>query len=177
MVIASGPTIDKLIGEGKLAPGSRADIVRSGVGVGVRTGFPRVDISSGEAVRKAVLAARSVAYSQGPSGVYVAALFKRWGIDDEIKPRLKIGKVGEPVGDIIVRGEADLGFQQISELLPVKGIDVLGPLPPDIQEITIFAAGRHVHAMSIEPAAAWLKFLQGPEAAVVLKSKGMIPGT
>jgi molybdate transport system substrate-binding protein len=128
VVLIAAPSIEKLISEGRLVAGSRADVAKSGIGVAVRAGLPKPDISSGEAVKKAVLAAKSVAYSSGPSGFYLAELFKKMGIADQIKDKVKQTPSGAQVGDIVARGEADLGFQQVSELLHLKGIDYLGPL-------------------------------------------------
>src|SRR2546426_9451135 len=133
IVLIAAPNIEKLISEGRLVAGSRADVARSGIGVAVRAGLPKPDISSGEAVKKAVLAAKSIAYSSGPSGFYLADLFKKMGIADQIKDKVKQTPSGVQVGEVVARGEADLGFQQVSELLHLKGIDYLGPLPADIQ--------------------------------------------
>ena len=176
IVLIAAPNIDKLISEGKLVTGSRADVAKSGVGVAVRTGLPKPDISSGEALKKAVLAAKSVAYSSGPSGFYVADLFKKMGIADQIKDKVTQTPSGVQVGEVVARGEADLGFQQVSELLHVTGIDYLGPLPADIQQITVFSAGLHTAAAAPEAAKALVKFLTGPEAAPVIRKTGMEPG-
>ena len=176
LIIIAAPNIDQLIVDGKLVPGSRADVAKSGVGVAVRTGLPRPDISSGEAVKRAVLAANSVAYSSGPSGFYLADLFKKMGIADQIKDKVKQPASGVQVGDLVARGEADLGFQQVSELLHVKGIDYLGPLPADIQTITVFSAGLHMAASTPDAAKALVKFLTAPEAGPILKKFGMEPG-
>ena len=157
IVIIAAPNIDRLIAEGKLASGSRADFAKAGVGVAVRTGLPKPDISSAEAVKRAVLAASSVAYSSGPSGFYVADLFKRMGITDQIKDKVRQPASGVQVGELVARGEADLGFQQISELLHVKGIDYLGPLPPEIQNMTIYSAGLHSAAPAPDAARALVK--------------------
>src|SRR6266540_4458415 len=143
IVLIAAPNIQKLISEGRLVAGSRADVAKSGIGVAVRAGLPKPDISSGEAVKKAVLAAKSVAYSSGPSGFYLADLFKKMGIADQIEDKVKQTPSGVQVGEVVARGEADLGFQQMSELLRLKGIDYLGPLPADIQHITVFSAGLH----------------------------------
>jgi molybdate transport system substrate-binding protein len=175
LVIVSAPTIDKLIADGKVV-GSRVDLAKSGIGVAVRAGQPKPDISSGEAVKKAVLAAKSVAYSSGPSGFYLAELFKKMGIADEIKPKLTQTPSGVQVGEVIARGEAELGFQQVSELLHVKGIDYLGPLPADIQHVTVFSAGVHASAKEPEAAKALVKFLTAPGAATVIAKTGMEPG-
>jgi molybdate transport system substrate-binding protein len=176
LIIMAGPSIDEFIKQGKLVAGSRVDLAKSGVGVAVRAGAPKPDISSGDAVKRAMLAAKSIAYSTGPSGVYLAALFQRMGIADQIKDKVKIGAPGVPIGEIIARGEAEIGFQQVSELLPVAGIDYIGPLPPDIQQITVFASGIHTAATQADAAKALVKFLTSPQAAPVIKKKGMEPG-
>jgi molybdate transport system substrate-binding protein len=176
IVIIAAPNIDTLILEGKLVSGSRADFAKSGVGIAVRTGLPKPDISSGEAVKRAVLAANSVAYSSGPSGFYIADLFKKMGITDQIKDKVKQPASGVQVGELVARGEADLGFQQISELLHVKGIDYLGPLPAEIQNVTVYSAGLHAAAPAPDAAKALVKFLTAPEAGPIIKKTGMEPG-
>lgn len=176
IVLIAAPNIDKLIAEGRLVEGSRADVAKSGVGVAVRAGLPKPDISSGEAVKSAVLAANSVAYSSGPSGYYLADLFMKMGITDQIKEKVKQTPSGVQVGELVARGEAELGFQQVSELLHIKGIHYLGPLPPEIQHTTVFSAGLHTAAAAPEVAKALVKFLTGPEAAPVIRKSGMEPG-
>lgn len=176
IVIIAAPNIDKLILEGKLVKGSRADFAKSGVGIAVRTGLPRPDISSSEAVKRAVLAAKSVAYSSGPSGFYIVELFKKMGIADQIKDKARQPASGVQVGELVARGEADLGFQQVSEFLHVKGIDYLGPLPADIQNITVYSAGTHTAAPAPDAAKALVKFLTAPEAGSIIKKFGMEPG-
>ena len=175
IVIVAAPNIDKLIMEGKLVAGSRADIAKSGVGIALRTGLPKPDISSAEAVKRAVLAATSVAYSTGPSGFYIADLFKKMGITDQIQDKVRQPASGAPLGELVARGEADLGFEQISNLLQVKGIDYLGPLPPEIQNITIYSAGVHAQAPAPDAARALVKFLTAPEAGPIIKKIGMEP--
>jgi len=176
VVLIAAPNIDKLISEGRLVAGSRVDVAKSGIGVAVRAGLPKPDISSGEAVKKAVLAAKSVAYSSGPSGSYLAKLFMQMGIADRIKDKVKQTPSGVQVGEVVARGEADLGFQQVSELLHVKGIDYLGPLPADIQHITLFSAGLHTAATAPDAFKALIKFLTAPEAGPIIKKRGMEPG-
>jgi len=175
-VVLSAGSMEELIKLGKVVPGSRVDLARSGVGVAVRAGAPRPDISSGEALKRALLAAKSVAYSSGPSGVYLAGLFQRMGIADALKGKLKQVAPGVQVGGIVASGEAEIGFQQVSELLAVSGIDYVGPLPPDIQNITVFAGGIHAGAKEADAAKAWFRFLTAPAAAPVLKKHGMEPG-
>jgi molybdate transport system substrate-binding protein len=174
VVIIPAVRIDDFVREGRLV--SRIDLARSGVGVAVRAGAPRPDISSATALRSALLAAKSIVLSSGPSSVYLPTLFQKMGIADELKPKIiKIGP-GLPVGETIARGEGEIGFTQMSELMSVKGIDYLGPLPAEVQFITVFSAGIHVAAPAPEAARALLKFLTAPEAAAVLKRHGMEPG-
>src|SRR5580704_8108725 len=127
-----------------------------------------------DGIRMALLAAKTIAYSAGPSGAHMAALIQKWGIVDKVK--LAAVPTGTPVGEVIARGDADIGFQQISELLPVKGIDYLGPLPADIQEVTVFAAALHKAADSTDAARALLRFMTAPEAVPVIRKAGMEPG-
>ena len=175
LVIMAAPAIDELTKAGKIVAGSSIPLAKSGVGIAVRAGAPRPDVGSVDALKRTLLAAKSIAYSTGPSGVYLTGLFQRMGIADEIKSKVKQVQ-GEPIGAVIARGDAEIGFQQISELLPVKGIDFLGPLPAEIQQITVFSAG--LHAAAKEPAAvkAFVTFLTTPDAGTVFKKAGMEPG-
>ena len=175
LVIMSGPQIDQLIAQGTVASGSRVDLVRSGIGVAVRAGAPRPDIGTAEAVKRALLAAKSITYSSGPSGVYLANLFVRLGIADQLKPKIKQVPPGVPAGSLVASGEAEIGFQQISELMPVSGIDLIGPLPPEIQEITVFSGGIHVAAMQPDAAKALMQFITAPAAASIITRKGLDP--
>ena len=175
LVIVPAADVDKFIAEGKMAAGSRVDIAKSGVGVAVKAGLPKPDISSGEAIKKAMLAAKSVAYSSGPSGVYVQALIQKLGIAEEMKPKSKQTPPGTRVGQYLAKGEAELGFQQISELIHETGIDYLGPLPPDVQNFTNFSSGIGSGAQSQTAAKALQAFLTAPAAAEVIKKNGMEP--
>jgi molybdate transport system substrate-binding protein len=172
LVILSAAGLDALIAAGLVD--ARTDLARSGIGVAVRAGAPRPDISSGEALARAVLAAESIVYSTGPSGVYLAALFERMGIAGKIAQKVKQVQ-GEPAGAVVARGEAQIGFQQVSELLPVPGIDLVGPLPDAIQEITTFSAGILVAAKEREASRALIDFFTAPHAAAVIRAKGMEP--
>ncbi|MDH3288929.1 MAG: substrate-binding domain-containing protein [Betaproteobacteria bacterium] len=172
VVILSAASLDELIKAGII--GSRVDLATSGVGVAVRAGAPKPDISSGEALKRTVLAAKSIVYSTGPSGIYLAGLFQRMGITDQLEPKLRQVQ-GEPAGAVVARGEAEIGFQQVSELLPVPGIDLVGPLPPDVQQITTFSAGLHVSVKEPDAAKALIRFLTAPAAAPVIRKKGMEP--
>ena len=176
LVIMSSTGIDNLIKQGKLVAGSRVDLVRSGIGIAVRAGTPKPDISSTDALKHALLAAKSVAYSTGPSGVYLEGMFQRLGIADAIKAKSRIPPSGNPVGEVIARGEAEIGFQQISELLPIGGIDYVGPLPADVQHVTVFSAGLFAGAKEPDAAKALIKFLTAPAAVPVIRKSGMEPG-
>jgi molybdate transport system substrate-binding protein len=162
--------------KGKFVDGSRANLARVGVGVMVRAGAPKPDIGSVEAFKAALIAAKSVAYidpaSGGSSGIYVDGLLGKLGIADQVKPKAKLKKGGY-VADLIVSGEAELGIHQISEIVPVKEVTLVGPLPAEIQNYTVYAAGVGAGAKDGEAAKALIKALTGPAAADVLKSKGM----
>jgi molybdate transport system substrate-binding protein len=167
--------IDDLIKQGKLVPDSRVVVATSGVGVAIRAGAPKPDMTS-EGIKKALLAAKSIAYSTGPSGVHIARLIDKWGITEQVRGKIVPPRTGTPIGEVVARGEAEIGFQQVSELLPVKGIDYLGPLPADINEITAFAAAVHKAAVAPEAGRALLKFLTAPAAAPIIRKTGMEPG-
>ena len=175
LVVLARPAVEGLIKEGKVAPGGRVDLANSGVGVAVRAGAPRPDVSSADALKRTLLAAKSIAYSSGPSGAHIAALLARMGIADQVKGKVLQTTPGNPVGHFIARGEAEIGFQQISELLPIAGIEYLGPLPAEIQEITVFSGGLHASAKAPAATQALLKFLTSPAAASVIRKKGMGP--
>jgi len=175
VVILASDAIDKLIAGGHVLAGSKVDLVHSGVAVAVRAGAPQPDIASEAAVRAAVLAARSLSYSTGPSGVALARLFERWGIADEIKPRIVTPPPGIPVGSLVAKGEVELGFQQLSEMLGVQGIAVLGPLPPAIQITTTFSAGVCATSRQPEAVRAMLAYMASPAAAEAKRRQGMEP--
>jgi molybdate transport system substrate-binding protein len=175
VVVLASDAIDKLVASGQVVAGSKVDLVHSGVAVAVRAGAPRPDIGSEDAVRRAVLAARSISYSTGPSGVALARLFERWGIANEIQPRIVQAPPGVPVGTLVARGEVELGFQQLSELMHLEGITVLGPLPPAIQIVTTFSAGLCAGAAQAEGVRALLDFMASPRAADAKRRQGMEP--
>jgi molybdate transport system substrate-binding protein len=176
VAVLTPAAIDDLSAKGKLAAGTRANLARVGVGVMVKAGAPAPDIGSVEAFKRALLAAKSVAYidpaSGGSSGIYVAGLLEKLGIADQITPKAKLKKGGY-VADLIVAGEAELGIHQISEIVPVKEVKLVGPLPGEIQNYTIYAAGLGAAAKDGEAAKALIKALTGPAVADVLKSRGM----
>ena len=173
LVIVGAPDIDAFVRDGKMMPGSRVDIARSGVGMAVKAGSPRPDISSSEAVRKALLSARAVAYSTGPSGAYVQRLFDRLGIADQMKDKSKQAAPGVRVAQYLATGEAELGFQQVSELVHEAGIDFLGPLPAEIQNVTVYSTGIPIGSNASESAKALQELLSAPAAAPVFRKNGM----
>jgi molybdate transport system substrate-binding protein len=165
--------IDKLMAAGCLEPGSKVDLVRSGTSVAVPEGAPLPDISSEEAVRAAVLAASTLGFSTGPSGVAVAKLFERWGIAEQVQPRIVSPPPGTPVGALIARGEVALGFQQLSELIHVPGIAIVGPLPPAIAIDTVFSAAVCKGTSRAADVRALLAFMASPETATAKREQGM----
>ncbi|MEI8029693.1 MAG: substrate-binding domain-containing protein [Comamonadaceae bacterium] len=174
-VILASDAIDKLIAEGHVQADSKVDLVRSGVAVAVRAGAPRPDISTEEALHKTVRHARSISYSTGPSGVALARLFERWGIAVDIQNRIVTPPPGIAVGTLVASGEVELGFQQLSELMHLEGINVLGPLPPAIQIITTFCAGVCTGTRQVELVRAMLDYMNSPEAAAAKHRHGMEP--
>ena len=173
LVILGNDGTEALIKDGKLVAGTRMAFAKSGIYVAVRAGAPRPDISSADALKNALLAAKSVAYSGGASGTYIVTMLRKFGIYDSIRAKAAITKPNEPVGGKLVAGEAEIGFHQLSELLPVKGIDIIGPLPPDVQMMTVFCAGLSANAKNVEGANALIHFLTTPKAVAVIKAKGM----
>jgi molybdate transport system substrate-binding protein len=174
VAVLSDAAIDKLIAAAQLRTG-RVDLVRSGVAIAVRSGTGRPDVGSEAAVKAAVLGAPSLSYSTGPSGVYLEKLFARWGILDAIRSRIVVPPPGVPVASLLAAGQAQLGFQQLSELLNVAGIEVLGPLPAAIQTITTFSAGISVHCEQPQVAMQLLNYMRLPAATPVVQRYGMEP--
>lgn len=177
LLILTAEAIDDLIQHGKVMTGSRLDIARSGIGVAVRAGAPRPDIATPEALKRALLAARTVSYSRvGASGIYTAnVLIPRLGIAEEMKSRAVVSEPGTPVGVLIADGQAEIGLQQISELVPVPGIDIVGPLPGDLQKMTTFSAGIPTRSRSADIARALAAYLAAPAALPVMRRQGLEP--
>lgn len=175
VVILASDAIDKLMAAGCLVAGSKVDLVLSGTSVAVPAGAPQPDISSEEAVKQAVLAAPSVSYSTGPSGVALARMFERWGIADRVKDKIVTPPPGTPVGSLVAKGQVALGFQQLSELIAVEGITIVGPLPPAIAIDTIFSAAVCQGTARTDDARALLAFMASPQAADAKRRQGMQP--
>ena len=175
VLILVGYALGDLVKQGKVVADSRVDLVKSKIGVAVKSGAPKPDISSAEALKRALLAAKSVAYSDSASGVYISTeMFGKLGIMDEMKDKAR--KIpATPVAEIVAHGDAEIGFQQISELKPIAGIDIVGPLPDELQKVTVFSAG--IASVSKEPDAgkALIKFLASPAASETLIKSGLEP--
>lgn len=175
VAVLAGDAIDKLIAGGSVVAGSRVDLVLSGVSVAVRAGAPRPDISSEAALCGALLAAASVGYSTGPSGTALLKLFDRWGMSERLKPKLVQAPAGVPVGALIARGEVEIGFQQLSELMHLPGIDVVGAMPPGTEIVTAFSAGLCVASARPALAREFIDFLRGPQTADAKRRHGTVP--
>jgi molybdate transport system substrate-binding protein len=175
VVIMAGPALDELISKGKVTAASRRDLVESKIGMAVKAGAPKPDISTVDALKRTLLQAKSIAYSDSASGVYLSTeLFPKLGIAEQIKGKMK--KIeADPVGGVVATGEFEIGFQQISELRPVKGIDIVGELPPGAQRVTVFAAGISVTAKNPEAAKALIEWLASPAAYRAIKNSGLEP--
>ena len=179
LLISTGAGIDGLIKDGKLVSGSRVDIARSGMGVAVKVGAPKPDISTPETFKQALLAAKSVAYtdpaSGGASGIHFVKVLDQLGIAAQVNAKAKLGQ-GTPTADFLVKGEAELAIQQIPELKSVAGVDVVGPLPAALQSTTLLTSGVLAGAKQPDVAHAFVRYLTSPEAIAVIKEKGLDPG-
>jgi molybdate transport system substrate-binding protein len=172
VVVLAREVIDDLIGAARIVEGSRVDVAVSAIGVAVRSGTPHPDISSSDGVKAAVLAARKIGYSTGPSGRYLAKLFGSWDPDGRLTNRITVAPVGVPVGSLVARGDIDLAFQQLSEL-GGDGIDVVGQLPPDIQMMTTFSGGVARASAQPDAARALLAFMASPALTPIKREHGM----
>jgi molybdate transport system substrate-binding protein len=175
LVVTTPATIDDLVQAGRVVAGSRVDFVRSGAGVAVRAGAPKPDIGTPDALKRALLAAKSVGYSQGPSGVHFMSTMARLGIADEIKAKGVVPPLGTRVGTLIAKGEAEIGVQQITELLQIPGIDFVGPLPRELQANIVYATATPTSAKEKAAAAEFIRFLSSEPALPVIKKVGLDP--
>jgi molybdate transport system substrate-binding protein len=177
VVILTPALVDDLAKQGKIAPGSASNVAKSGIGVAIRQGAPKPDIGSTDAFKKTVLAARMIAYSkEGQSGAVMARLMERLGIAEEMKAKTILETRSGGVALNVVEGKADLAFNLISEILPIAGAELAGPLPAELQSYVVFAAGIGATTKETEAAKAFINFLKAPAAVPVLKAKGMEPG-
>jgi molybdate transport system substrate-binding protein len=175
LVIIGDPELQELLKLGKLDADSHADFAKSGIAVAVRVGAPKPDIRSAAALKTSLLAAKSVAYSLGLSGAYIDNMLQTLRIEDQLKPKRVPVRPSEPVGEVVARGDAEIGFHQLSELLPVSGIEIVGPLPAELQHFTIFSGAVHHAAKEPEAAGKLLKFLTAPAATPILARHGLEP--
>jgi molybdate transport system substrate-binding protein len=176
MVILVTPSMETMIKEGKIVGSSRVDLVRSGIAIAVPQGAPKPDISTTDAVKRVLLAAKGIGYSSGPSGVFLEDLFKKWGIWDQVAAKIKQTPPGMPVGSILARGDVDIGFQQVSELLLYPGIQYVGPVPKEMDTVSVFAGGIHTAATQPDAARDLIKFVASPAALPYIKKTGMEQG-
>lgn len=173
VVVLAAPAIGRLVTDGRVDASSVVGIADSGIAIAVRTGAPRPSIANEAAVREAMLSAHAVGYSTGPSGAHLMQLLARWGLSDNNAPRLVQAPAGVPVGSLVAQGEVDLGFQQLSELMDFPGVDIIGPLPSDIQSITTFSAALCTASTHQDAAKRFLDFLGSPSVAAMTSRHGM----
>ena len=175
VLLLAADGLEALIDRGLAQPGSRVDVARSLIGMCVRAGAPKPDISTVEAFRQVLLSAGSIAYSASASGVYIEnEMYRRLGIHEQVMPKSR-RIYSERVGSVVARGEAEIGFQQVSELLPIEGIDYVGTIPEAVQQPTIFCAGLAANAREPEAARAFIRYLASPDAAPALTRTGLEP--
>lgn len=175
VVIMVGDSLDQLLAQGKVSRKDNELLALSRIGMAVKAGAAKPDISSVDALKRTLLTAHSIAYSDSASGVYLSTvLFKRLGIDQYMKGKARMIPA-EPVGKVVARGEAEIGFQQISELKPVSGIDIVGPIPESVQKATRYSAGVVVGTKHPEAAKALIDYLASPEASAQIRSSGLDP--
>lgn len=173
LVIISSTEMEELIKQGKVVAGSRADLSKSGIGIAVRAGAKRPDVSTPDALKTVLIAAKTVGYTSGPSGVYMAGLVERMGIAAEVKAKFRSVPSGGTIGTIVASGDCEIGFQQVSELVHIPGVDYIGPLPAEVQRVTVFSIGLQTGAPNPGPAKALVAFLTTPTAVAVMQKHGL----
>jgi len=173
LIVISSTELDQLTKQGTIVAGSRADLAKSGIGIAVRAGAPRPNVSSSAALKQALLAAKTVGYTSGPSGVYMGSLVERMGIAAEVKAKFRSVPSGGTIGSIVASGDCEIGFQQVSELVHIPGITYIGPLPAEIQRVTIFSCGLQTGAPQPAAAKALVAFLTTPTAKKVMQKHGL----
>jgi molybdate transport system substrate-binding protein len=175
VVIMVGDALGKLADQSKIAPGTRVDLARSLIGAAVRSGAPHPDISTPDALRRTLLATKSIAYSDSASGVYISTeLFKRLGIAEQVAGKAHMIPA-TPVAEIVAKGEAELGFQQIAELKPVSGVDLLGPIPAELQKVTVYSAGVVTGSHQADAGKAFIAYLASSSSAPAIAGTGLEP--
>jgi molybdate transport system substrate-binding protein len=175
VVVTTSVGVSKLAAEGKLVASTTSDFSRSAVAAAVRSGLPRPDVSTIAGLRQALLDARLIAISSGASGREMEQVFVKLGIADQLEKKIVQPPSGAQIGELLARGDADLGFQQVTELLHAKGIDYLGPLPDEVQKYTVWSAAQHVGAPRPDAAAAFMRALLAPESVAVIRRAGLEP--
>ena len=173
LVVISSTEMEELIKQGKIVAGSRADLSKSGIGIAVRAGAKRPDVSTPDALKKTLLAAKTVGYTSGPSGVYMASLVERMGIATEVNAKFRSVPSGGTIGTIVASGDCEIGFQQVSELVHIPGVDYIGPLPAEVQRVTVFSIGLQTGAPNPAAAKALVAFLTTPAAVTVMQKHGL----
>jgi molybdate transport system substrate-binding protein len=168
------PELDALVEHGSIGADTQTDITRSAVGLAVRAGAPKADIGTVAAFKRTLLAAQTVGYSDGPSGAYVTDLLQRLGIAEEMKAKVRL--TSGPVAELVAEGQAEIGLQQIVAILPVKGADLVGPLPAELQNIIVYAAGLSARSANGLAARQFIAFMATPPAVQLIRAKGMEPG-
>jgi molybdate transport system substrate-binding protein len=173
LIISSNAAINDFATQGKIVQGTPTILAKAGIGIGVRKGAAKPDVATPDAFKRALLAAKSIGLSTGPSGVYLEKLFERLGIAEAVKAKTRLIPSGGTVSTLLANGEAEIGFQQISEIAHAEGVDYVGPLPPELQLISVFAAGAHTGAAHPDEARALVKFLTAPSGLAVMKKHGL----
>jgi molybdate transport system substrate-binding protein len=173
MALLPRPELDALVQQGNIADGTQTDVTRSAVGLAVGAGARKPDIGTVAALKQTLLAAQTVGYSDGPSGAYVTGLLRRLGIELEMKPKTRL--TSGLVAELVAKGEAEIGIQQIVAILPVKGAELVGPLPSELQNIIVYAAGLSLRTTNGEAARRLIAFMATAQIADIIRAKGMEP--